>query len=207
MNLKYKLDDISIQDYLEGELISTLKHEYIDGQVYAMAGASVSHNRIVANLSRELGNQLRNTPCEPFGSDMKVRVEDDFFYPDVTVVCHQASNDYGVAETPVIIIEVLSKTTRKVDNTLKRLAYQSLPSLQELVVIEQDFVDIEVCRRANHWQSEHYYLGDEVTFSAIDVRVPVLAIYERVVNEDVTSYLKALQDMALHDSESVTQSR
>ena len=187
MNLKYKLDELSIQDYLEGELISTIKHEYIDGQVYAMAGASVSHNRIVANLVGELRAALRNTPCEPFASDMKVRVDDDFFYPDVSVVCHQQSNDYGVTETPVIIIEVLSKTTRKNDQTLKRAAYQRLPSLQEYVVIAQDVVDIEVCRRANHWQPEHYFLGDEVYFAAIDVSVPVLAIYERVINDDVLS--------------------
>jgi len=194
MNLKYKFDGISIQEYLEGELISTIKHEYIDGQVYAMAGASVSHNRIVANLSREFGNHLRNTPCEPFASDMKVRVADDFFYPDVTVVCHQESNDYGVTDNPIIIIEVLSKTTRKNDHALKRLAYQRLPSLQEYVVIEQDVVDIEVCRRGNHWQPEHFYLGDEVHFAALDVRVPVLAVYERVENEDVMNYLRALQE-------------
>jgi Uma2 family endonuclease len=143
---------------------------------------------------------------------MKVRVEDDFFYPDVTVVCHQESNEYGVAETPVIIIEVLSKTTRKNDQTLKRQAYQRLPSLQEYVVIEQDFVDVEICRRANHWQSEHYFLGDEVYFAAIDVRVPVLAIYERVVNEDVSRYLQALQDLAEYNADAsgsvpVNQSR
>jgi Uma2 family endonuclease len=197
MNLKYKLDDISIQDYLEGELISILKHEYIDGQVYAMAGASSSHNRIVANLNRELGNHLRNTPCEPFASDMKVRVKDDFFYPDVLVDCHHQANDYGVTDSPLIVVEVLSKSTRKIDHTFKRLAYQHLASLQEYVVIEQDFVDIEVCRRNRHWQSERYFLGDEVYFESIDVRLPVSTIYERVENEDMLDYLRTLQESSI----------
>lgn len=196
MSLNYQLNYLPIQDYLQGELISHIKHEYIDGQVYAMTGASVSHNRIVSNLNRELGNHLRQTPCEPFASDMKVRVDDNFFYPDVSVVCHQANNEYGVTDSPLIIVEVLSKSTRKLDQTLKRQLYQRLPSLQEYVVIEQDIVEVEVCRRSQHWQSEHYYLGDIVIFEAIDVSIPVLSIYERVQNEDVKTYLQALQEAA-----------
>jgi Uma2 family endonuclease len=190
MNLKYQFDYLSAQDYLEGELHSAIKHEYIDGQAYAMAGASSSHNRIVANLNREFGNYLRNTPCEPFASDMKVQVDDNFFYPDVLVACHHQGNDYGVTDSPLIIVEVLSKPTRKIDHTFKRLAYQRLASLQEYVIIEQDIADIEVCRRNNHWQSEHYFLGDDVWFESIDVRLPVSTIYERVENEDVLVYLR-----------------
>ena len=102
MNLKYKIDSVTIQDYLEGELHSEIKHEYIDGQVYAMAGASTNHNRIVANLSRELGSHLRHTSCEPFASDMKVQVAEDFYYPDVLVVCNHQGNDYGVTDAPIL---------------------------------------------------------------------------------------------------------
>lgn len=194
MNLKHKIEHLPIQDYLEGELYSSIKHEYLDGQVYAMAGASSNHNRIASNLNREFGNQLRNTPCEPFSSDMKVRVGDDFFYSDVLVTCHHKSNDCGVTDSPLIIVEVLSKATRKIDHTIKRLAYQRLATLQEYVVIEQDIVDVEVCRRNNHWQSEHYFLGDEVYFESIDLRLPVAMIYERVENEDVLTYLRTLQE-------------
>ncbi|PKM36374.1 MAG: hypothetical protein CVV06_11375 [Gammaproteobacteria bacterium HGW-Gammaproteobacteria-10] len=190
MNLKYKIDSVTIKDYLEGELYSEIKHEYIDGEVYAMAGASTNHNRIVANLSRELGNLLRHTPCEPFASDMKVQVAEDFYYPDVLVVCNHQGNDYGVTDAPILIVEVLSKATRKIDQTLKRQAYQSLASLQEYIVIEQDFVDVEICRRNNHWQSEHYFIGDELHLETIDCRIPVEMIYERVENEDVLNYLQ-----------------
>lgn len=180
---------MSEQDYLEGERLSAIRHEYIDGDVYAMAGASANHNRITANLARNFGNHLENTPCEPFSSDMKVKASNDFFYPDVIVVCHHKNSEACYTESPVIIVEVISKSTRRTDQTLKRQAYQELPSLQEYVLIEQDFVDVEICRRAHHWQSEHYYLGDEVYFAAIDLRLPVEAIYARVVNDDMREFL------------------
>ncbi|GAB4268387.1 MAG: Uma2 family endonuclease [Methylomicrobium sp.] len=196
MNLKYKIDSVSIHDYLEGELHSEIKHEYIDGQVYAMAGASTNHNRMVANLSRELGNHLRHTPCEPFAADMKVQVAEDFYYPDVLVVCDHQGNDYGVTDAPILIVEVLSKATRKIDQTLKRKAYQSLASLQEYIVIEQDIVDVEICRRNKHWQSEYYFMGDELYLESIDYRLAVETIYERVENEDVLNYLQQQADMA-----------
>ncbi len=194
MNLKFKEEPLSTQEYLDTELVSLVKREFINGDVYAMAGASTNHNRIVANLSRELGNILKNTPCEPFASDMKVQVERNFFYPDVLVVCDHETNDLGITDAPLILVEVLSKSTRQIDHTLKRTAYQQLPSLLEYVLIEQDIVDIEVCRRHNHWQSEHYYLGDEVFFESIDFRLPVAEIYERVVNEDMQVYLQSLTE-------------
>ena len=189
MALNPQLHFISEQDYLAGERISPIKHEYINGDVYAMAGASVNHNRITVNVLRNLGNHLENTPCEPFSSDMKIKAGNDFFYPDVIVVCHHQNNDLYYTETPIIIVEVLSKSTRRIDQTLKRQAYQTLPSLKEYVLIEQDSVDVEICRRANHWQSEHYYLGDVVYFAAIDLHLPVGAIYARVVNPDMQEFL------------------
>lgn len=196
MSLKHKIDYLSIQDYLEGELVSTIKHEYIDGHMYAMAGASTNHNRICSSLNREFGIHLRHTPCEPFVADMKVRGCDDFFYPDVLVACHHQSNDYGVTDSPLIIVEVLSKNTRKIDHTIKRKAYQSLKNLQEYVVIEQDIADVEICRRRNYWQSEHYFLGDEAYFESIDLRLPVAVIYEPVENADVPAYLQTLQEVS-----------
>ncbi len=189
MALNYKYHWISEQDYLEGERISTIRHEYIDGDVYAMAGASKNHDRIAGNIFRKFGEHLENTPCEPFSSDMKVKVGKNYFYPDVIVVCEDKTEDEYYTESPIIIVEVLSRSTRRTDQSFKRLAYQNLPSLQEYVLIEQDFVDVEICRRERHWQSEHYYLGDEVHFAAIDLRLPVEAIYARVVNEDMREFI------------------
>jgi Uma2 family endonuclease len=78
---------ITEEDYLQGELTSDVKHELIDGCVYAMAGASANHERIAGNVYRKFGNHLEGSSCEPFGSDMKVKVGANFFYPDVTVDC------------------------------------------------------------------------------------------------------------------------
>jgi len=123
-----------------------------------------------------------------------------FFYPDVIVVCDDQTEDDYYTESPKIIVEVLSKSTRRTDQTLKRSAYQKLPSLEEYVLIEQDFVDVEICRRSNGWRSEHYYLGDEVYFAAIDLRLPVEAIYARVVNDDMQEFL-ARRNEALNSNE------
>ena len=87
---------ISEVDYLQGELISEMKHEYIDGSVYAMAGASKNHKRIAGNVYRKFGNHLESFPCEPFSSDIKVKVGQAFFYPDVMVVCEDNSETNSV---------------------------------------------------------------------------------------------------------------
>ncbi|MFZ4790711.1 MAG: Uma2 family endonuclease [Candidatus Competibacteraceae bacterium] len=189
MALNQPLHFISEQDYLAGELMSMVKYEYIHGDVYAMAGASKNHDKIAGNIFAKFHLHLEKTACMPFSSDVKVKVENDYFYPDVTVVCDENSGDSYYTESPIIIVEVLSKSTRRMDQTLKRQAYQTLPSLEEYVLIEQDSVDVEICRRANHWQSEHYYLGDVVYFAAIDLHLPVGAIYARVVNPDMQEFL------------------
>ncbi|MFM8332870.1 MAG: Uma2 family endonuclease, partial [Candidatus Methylumidiphilus sp.] len=151
---------ISESEYLAGERVSEVKHELIGGVAYAMAGAKKNHERIISALVRLFGNQLLDTPCDVYASDLKVKVAEDFFYPDIMVVCDDKTEHEYYTESPLLIVEVLSKSTRKTDETLKRLAYQSLPSLQEYVLIEQDFVDVEICRRSRQWQSEHYFLGD-----------------------------------------------
>ena len=184
---------VSQEDYLAGELISEIKHEYIDGYVYAMAGASRNHERIAGNIYREFGNHLKNKPCEPFGSDLKIKAGSRFFYPDVMVVCDERSRHDYYTDSPVIVVEVLSKASRRVDETTKRIAYQSIPSLKEYVLVEQDFVDVEVCRKSEGWVSNHYFMGDSVRFDAIGLMLTVEEIYARVDNDEVRSYLQEQQ--------------
>jgi Uma2 family endonuclease len=195
MNWQPKQDHYSIADYLQNELDSDSKHEYIEGQVYAMAGASKNHQRVISNLVRILSDHLRNTPCDTFASDIKVKIGDlAVFYPDVIVACEpETANEY-YTEQPLIIVEVLSKSTRRVDETTKRRLYQTLPSLQEYVLIEQDIVDIEICRRSEGWQPEHYFMGDDITFAAIELTVSVNDIYERVINDDVSTFFDNMAD-------------
>lgn len=189
MNWQPKQDLYSIADYLKNELDSDSKHEYREGQMYAMAGASKNHQRITLNISSIFKTHLKNTPCDTFASDIKVKIGDlAVFYPDVIVDCEpETANEY-YTEQPLIIVEVLSKSTRRMDETTKRRLYQTLPSLQEYVLIEQDIVDIEICRRSEGWQPEHYFMGDGIIFAAIELTVSVNDIYERVVNEDVKTF-------------------
>jgi len=185
---------ISIEDYLREELSSDVKHQYLDGTIYAMSGASRNHERIAFNISRMLGNHLLDKPCEPFSSDLKIKAGNYLFYPDAMVVCDDPVAHAYYTETPVLVVEVLSKSTRRIDETVKRRVYQSIPTLQEYVLIEQDIVDVEVCRRSEGWVSNHYFMGDAVRFESIDLTLDVADIYARVENDDVATYLLEQQD-------------
>lgn len=190
MNLKYADNRISEAEYLQGELLAETKHEFLDGDVYAMAGASENHNLLAGNLFAELKAKLKGTPCRTFMADMKVKAPQAFFYPDVMVVCERDNEDAYYKNSPVIVVEVLSKSTRRFDQSIKRQRYQALPSLEEYVLIEQDRGEIVVFRRRDGWQSTYYYLGDEIHFYSVDVTVAVEDIYYQVDNEDVTAFLQ-----------------
>ena len=179
-------------EYLDGEQDSHIRHELIGGEVYAMTGASDKHNKISGNIFSEIRHSLKQqkAQCSSYVNDMKVKVQNDFFYPDVMVVCDQQDNENAYYKTnPVIIVEILSPSTRRTDKTLKRLAYQSIASLQEYVLIEQDKAEIEVFTRQSGWQAIYYYLGDEITFESISVTVSVEEIYYQVDNKDIVAYL------------------
>lgn len=181
---------ITVEEYLAGELVSEIKHEYEDGYVYAMSGTSKNHDKIAINLLAKLANHLSNMPCDVY-SNVKAHVsETKFYYPDVMVVCGDDNESDYYTEKPILIVEVLSDSTQRKDRTIKRWAYQALPSLQEYVLIEQDFVDIEISRRSSSWSSQHYFLSDEVYFESLDLRVPVEEIYRRVDNEDMQDFLQ-----------------
>lgn len=191
MLLKKSTVTISKDDFLQGEKVSDIKHEFVNGQVFAMAGASVNHNKITTNVVSAFLVRLRGQGCRPYSNDMLVKTSaDSYRYPDVMVVCDEdfVEDDYAT-QTPVIIVEVISKTTRQNDKQDKRLEYINMPSLQEYVLIEQDFVDVEVFRKNNGWQPSHYFLGDDVLFESVEVTVSVEEIYDSVRNEDVEKFL------------------
>jgi Uma2 family endonuclease len=127
----------SVEDYLKGELTSEEKHELVDSQVYAMAGASENHARISGNIYSEFRNYLKDKSCEAFISDMKVKTSaGNFRYPDCMVVCGEDNNnDHYYKTNPVILVEVLSRSTRKTDKKDKLIEYINIPTLQEYVLI------------------------------------------------------------------------
>jgi Uma2 family endonuclease len=198
MTIATKYNLISEQDYLTGELQSEVRHEFIDGEVYAMAGAHKDHNRIAGEVFRMLANHVQDNPCQPYASDMKVKVGKNYFYPDVMVDCSGKEEDY-YTEFPTIIVEVLSKSTRQHDKTFKRQAYFQIPSLQEYILIEQDFVEIERWYKTqdNHWEQSVHYLGDDITFDAINLTTSVEDIYRRVKNADMLEWLARKEQQVL----------
>lgn len=191
LDKRHEDDYLSEEEYLATEPAAEQKREYIDGRVYAMAGAGYNHNCIAANMLRKFGNHLEGTPCATFMADIKVKLGKDYVYPDVLVDCSKMRGDDVFSSAPVIIVEVLSRSTRKTDSTTKLIRYINLPSLQEYVLIEPDIVSVQVLRRSNNWLSEYFYLDDEVTFESIGLTLPVEAIYDRVDNPDINEYKAA----------------
>ena len=132
---------ITEQEYLEGEKLAEVRHEYVNGVVYAMAGTSRRHNRIAVNFARKLSlTDRQGNPCEIYLSDVKIRVQraKSYYYPDVIVGCqHDEADDYYL-ENPCLIVEVTSKSTQWKDFTEKAVAYQKLASLQVYLIAAQD---------------------------------------------------------------------
>ena len=184
-----------VGELFDAEKVSDTKHEYFDGEIFAMSGAKANHQRITMNVGGEFRNHLKGTPCEAFSSDMKVRADkgNKYFYPDVVVACNQ-EGDIDFTESPRIIVEVLSDSTRKFDQNLKRLVYQTISTLEEYVLIEQDRVEIIVFRKSDQWRPTYYYIDDDITFESIDLTLPVLELYQRVDNQGMRDFLKTLEE-------------
>ncbi len=180
---------ISVTNYLEGELISEIKHEYINGEVYAMAGAKRAHNLISMNLSALLYNHLRGTPCRVFGSDMKVGIQtktDDFFYyPDLHVSCEQAGND-NFNKQPKLIIEVLSESTERKDRAEKFYNYRKLESLEEYILVAQDCQRVEIYNRSQAWELGLFtQASDQFSFGSVGLNLTLAEIYQDIEFEDI----------------------
>ena len=131
---------LSPQEYLTGEQRSDIRHEYLAGQVFAMAGAGEKHNRIAGNLFFHLRAAARGKSCGVFISDMKLRVEqnDAYYYPDVMVTCEPADNESLYKHSPCLIVEVLSPSTEAIDRREKLIAYRSLPALRYYLLVSQE---------------------------------------------------------------------
>ncbi len=188
LNQQYEDNYLSEEEYLATEPASALKREYIDGRVYAMAGAGYNHNCIAVNVLGEFRNHLKGTPCATFMADIKLKLGKDYVYPDVLVDCSKMQGDDVFSTEPVIIVEVLSRSTRRTDTTTKLIRYINLPSLQEYVLIEPDIVSVQVLRRSKNWLPDYFFLGDNVSFESIGLTLPVEDLYDRVDNPDINEY-------------------
>jgi Uma2 family endonuclease len=177
---------ISPEEYLEGERVSPIKHEYRRGHVYAMTGAKKPHIVISVNLASLLNNHLRESSCLVLSSDIKVRLEEAncYYYPDVAVTCDErdTSSIEDFILYPSLIIEVLSPSTASFDRGDKFVDYQTASSLQEYVLITQSEIKIEFFRLnvEGNWVSQIYRQGDTVEFVSAKFSCAISEIYEKV---------------------------
>jgi Uma2 family endonuclease len=186
MTAAEKLNLISVEDYLAGELISPVKHEYLGGVVYAMAGARNAHNLIASNTLVALGSRLRGLRCRPFNSDTKIRIrlpaQVRFYYPDASVICRPNPQTDSFQDEPAALFEVLSRRTRRIDEGEKKDAYQTIPSLSVYVLLEQESPAAVVFRRTERGFVREVYQGLDavVPLREIEIDLPLAEVYEGV---------------------------
>lgn len=174
-------NDISIDDYLRGEETCEFKHEYLDGQVVAMTGASRKHVLLTMSLSTLLHPHARARGCQLFASDMKLRLdhagETYFYYPDLLLTCADDDRHPLYCNQPCLLIEVLSPSSERIDRREKRLAYSLLPSLREYLIVDQDRIRIDLHRStAQGWTHTTHSQG-LIHLDCLDCDIALSDIY------------------------------
>lgn len=178
-----QLPYLSEQDYLEAEKHRDVRHEYVDGVVYAMAGASKQHNIIAGNLYAHLRAASRGTGCTVFQSDLKVHApgSKSYYYPDVMVGCEPDENNDYYLEKPCLIIEVLSDSTERRDRSEKLLTYMNIPTLQAYLLVAQDKPEVEMFYReagGTWWVQSFEGLDASITLPCPETTLTLADIYE-----------------------------
>jgi Uma2 family endonuclease len=186
MSAAKKRNLASVADYLAGELISPVKHEYLGGVVYAMAGARNVHNLITGNAFGSLHARLRGRRCRPFNSDTKIRIrlptQVRFYYPDVSVICRPNPQRDSFQDEPALLVEVLSRRTRRVDEGEKKDIYLTIPSLSVYVLLEQEMAAAVVFRRTDQGFVREAYEGLDavIALDEIETALPLAEVYDGV---------------------------
>ena len=183
-----KIQKISEEEYLAGEHQSEIKHEYVRGEVFAMAGAKRGHNLICTNIVRKYGNTIVGKGCEIYQSDMRVQVKSSgsYRYPDIVIVCGEpqfTDDELDTLMNPTILIEVLSPTSANRDRGEKLAEYRQLESLQEYLLISQDTPHIEhlLRQKDNTWLlSDTIGLDASLNLASIGCTLAMAEVYERV---------------------------
>ena len=179
---------LTAQDYLVWERQQETRHEYLEGQVFAMTGASRAHNMLCANILASLHGQLRDKPCEIYVNDMRVKVSETgmYTYPDLVAACGEPRFEDQAVDTllnPVLIIEVLSDSTERYDRGAKFTHYRSVVSLKEYLLVSQHESRVEhyVRQPGNHWLlTEYQEMQDRIDLNSLDSYLLLAEIYERI---------------------------
>jgi len=188
---------ISEDEYLRLEAQSPIKHEYVNGEMFAMTGGTLRHNTIAGNMVVALRGHLRDTSCGAFIHDVRVRVAktNSYYYPDLLVTCARGTETMGLSavtvDDPVLVVEVLSTSTEATDRREKLLAYRTLASLSGYVLISQDEAHVEIHRRRGDigWEKIEYAGPETVELASVGLQVGMREIYEGVPIESVMRQL------------------
>ena len=180
----------SAEDYLKQERSSSYKSEFVDGEVYAMTGASRMHNLIAVNIAGELRNLLKNRPCEAYVNDMRVKAAEarSYHYPDIAVVCGVPQFEDEQVDTllnPTLLIEVLSPSTEAYDRGSKFAHYRKIASLREYLLVAQDQPSIErYVRQGEAWVfTEAVGLEASMPLESINCILSLREVYDKVPDE------------------------
>ena len=190
MTAAEKWELVSEEDYLREELVAERKHEYVGGIVHAMAGASNRHNEIVVNCLANLYVRLRGKTCKPFNSDSKVRIAlakgTRYYHPDAMVICRTNPGSDTFQDDPVLIIEVLSDSTRRIDEGEKKDAYLTVPSLEVYIMVDQEAPLAVVFRRTGSDFDRSVISGLDavIPVPGVGIELPLSEIYEGVAFEE-----------------------
>jgi Uma2 family endonuclease len=179
-----KQPELTYAEYLDRECISSIKHDFVNNQVFAIAGTDANHNLIVCNLVATIHQRLRGRNLRLFALDMKLTISaasNATYYPDVMVTGDRVDNDAYVKQKPCLLIEVLSPLTAMLDRREKRFNYQRLESLQEYVLVSQSEMKVELYRRdRDGWLVQCLGVGDSLHLQSIDLAIALSDIYEDV---------------------------
>lgn len=171
--------------YLEWESQQELRHEYINGEVFAMTGGTIPHNMVAVNLATAIRNHIRGTSCRVFVNDVKLGITESgpFHYPDIMISCNERDRQATrFIQYPCLIVEVLSDSTEAYDRGDKFKNYRRIETLTEYVLVNQNSISVDLYRlnERGFWELHSYEEGGEIHLDSVDFRIPVSLLYEDV---------------------------
>jgi Uma2 family endonuclease len=184
--IAYSKQKMSIEEYLAFENDASEKHEYYQGEVFAMSGAKVTHNEIVMNTATTISQFLKGKTCKPYNSDQRIYIEKNtlFTYPDISIFCNGVvtlNNDEMNAVNPSVIIEVLSPGTKDYNRGMKFKLYRDIDSLNEYILIDSESINVEAfaINQKGLWELREYKNSSEtLLIQTIEMAIPLQALYE-----------------------------
>lgn len=177
-----RIDDglVSVEEYLDIDAHSEVRHEYVGGMLYAMTGGSHRHNRIAFNIARKLDEAASEGACDVYIADMRFQIENVYYYPDVMVACERPETENSIWRTiPCLVVEVLSPTSVSIDQREKLLAYRSVPTVDTYLIVHQDIQRVERHFRNDkgEWARADHFRDGYIPIPCPETRLTLAEVY------------------------------